>query len=440
LLYYAAPKAWRNVILIVVSCLFYAWDGTGHLALLLVSVIVNYFIGRGITNSISKSKSWLVVGICFNVALLLYFKYRNFFISSFVGDDYLTKLVLPIGISFYTFHQLSMLRDVYRDRTLPKLTFGNAMLYVTYFPQLVAGPIVRYKDIIFQIQDRKETIDKVYWGLRRFIIGLGKKVLIANNCALIANAVFDNDIVNQSSGAMWVGTLAYTLQIFFDFSGYSDMAVGLGSLFGFRLPENFNQPYISKSIKEIWTRWHISLSTWFRDYVYIPLGGSKGSPIRTYFNLYLVFLLTGFWHGASWSFIFWGAFNGLFLVIERLGFDLVLQKIPKVFSWFYAMIIFMIGLVFVRIELIHDAFSFINKLFVWDWEGKQAIHLLNQSTIFWMLLGVILSLTKKPILFTKENETLKMEILTNGLLLLVLLLSVMQLVHSSFNPFIYFNF
>lgn len=435
-----APKAWRNVLLIVVSCLFYAWDGTGHLALLLVSVIVNYFIGRGITNSISKSKSWLVVGICFNVALLLYFKYRNFFISTFVGDDYLTKLVLPIGISFYTFHQLSMLRDVYRDRTLPKLTFGNALLYVTYFPQLVAGPIVRYKDIIFQIQDRKETLDQVYWGLRRFILGLGKKVLIANNCALIANAVFSESSYYQSSGAIWLGTLAYTLQIFFDFSGYSDMAVGLGALFGFRLPENFNQPYTARSIKDFWRRWHISLSTWFRDYVYIPLGGSKKTKTRTYVNLSIVFLLTGFWHGASWSFLFWGAFHCLFLILERSGFDRLLAKIPTLFSWLYALILVMIGWVFFRVESFQEAVDFVVRMFIWDSNGVQAIHLLNESSILWLVIGIVLSLIPKPLVFLKENESTSLALTTNLVLLGILLLSILQLVQSSFNPFIYFNF
>lgn len=294
ILYYLCPKVARNGMLTFISVLFYAWGGLGHLALLLGSILVNFFFVQRIRKNELLAKKWLITGVVFNVLLLLYFKYRNFFLEIAFPSDEIAHIILPVGISFYTFHQLSMLVDIYKDRSLPKPNFSNTVLYITLFPQLVAGPIVRYNFIANQLLQRKESLDLLYKGIQLFIIGLAKKVILANSLAVLADSIFESKYDFLTMGAVWLGILAYTLQIYFDFSGYTDMALGLGKMFGFQLPENFNFPYIAKSIKEFWRRWHISLSTWFRDYVYIPLGGSKASKSRTYFNLIIVFALTGF--------------------------------------------------------------------------------------------------------------------------------------------------
>lgn len=332
LTYYLFPRFGKNAVLLFFSLLFYAWGGTGLTLLLIASVTLNFLIAKQINRRI-YAKRWLIAGITGNVLLLVIFKYTGFFVEN-IGLLFHTDtsdwvhIALPIGISFYTFHQISMLRDIYQNPELPKVHYFRTMLYVVFFPQLVAGPIVRYKDIIYQLKERYESLDQLALGIKRFIVGLFKKVIIANTLAGIADAIMDSDHATLSTGAVWLGILAYTLQIYFDFSGYSDMAIGLARMFGISLLENFEFPYIARSIKEFWRRWHISLSTWFRDYVYIPLGGNRVGPVRNYINLFLVFALTGFWHGASWSFLFWGVFHGVFLIIERLGFDRVLERAP----------------------------------------------------------------------------------------------------------------
>lgn len=439
--YYLCPKIAKNWILTLISLVFYAWGGMGHFALLFGSIIVNYLFVQAIRKTDQHAKKWLVIGIVFNLLILLFFKYRNFFLDIVLPTDEITKLVLPVGISFYTFHQLSMLVDIYKDRTLPKPSFGNTLLYITLFPQLVAGPIVRYNFIAQQLVSRKETSERFYRGIQLFIKGLAKKVILANTLALLANSIIDSNPDYLTSSAAWLGAIAYTLQIYYDFSGYTDMALGLGLLFGFELPENFNLPYTAKSIKEFWRKWHISLSTWFRDYVYIPLGGSKNGNSRTYFNLLVVFLLTGFWHGASWSFVFWGMFHGTFLLVEKLGFDKIVSRIPSFFSWMYTMLIVLIGWVFFRIVEFSTAWNYVLELFSFDTSGKSFYKYLNSELSFFLVLGILFSVFSWSFLKRYiKPESMLIQFLKNILLLILFFYCVLKLTNSSYNPFIYFNF
>ena len=313
-------------------------------------------------------------------------------------------------------------------------------MYIGFFPQLVAGPIVRYNDIIHQIRTRKETISLFNSGIERFIIGLFKKVIVANACGLLIDTILKNDVEILSTSAAWLGIGAYAFQIYFDFSGYSDMAIGLGRMFGFEILENFNFPYISKNIREFWRRWHISLSTWFRDYVYIPLGGNKSSVNKTYRNLLIVFLLTGFWHGATWSFVFWGVFHGLFIIIERLGFSKILDKLPSVVSWTYTFLIVLVGWVFFRIEDFNKALSFVGVMFDFsNRDGISGFNFLNAENSSVLILAAIMS---APILARFKENKLSSSVLfiKNIGLILMFLYVVMAINFGSYNPFIYFKF
>lgn len=439
--YLLCPKVAKNWLLTILSLVFYAWGGTGHFALLLFSIIINYLFIGAIRKSAKNAKKWLVTGIVFNLLILLYFKYRNFFLGIVVPADEITALVLPVGISFYTFHQLSMLVDIYKDRSLPKPSFGNSLLYVSLFPQLVAGPIVRYSFIAHQLVERKESVERFYAGIQLFIKGLAKKVIIANSMAVLANSIFDSNPDHLTTSAAWLGAIAYTLQIYYDFSGYTDMALGLGLLFGFDLPENFRLPYTAKSIKEFWRKWHISLSTWFRDYVYIPLGGSKNGHSRTYFNLLVVFLLTGFWHGASWSFVFWGLFHGIFLMLEKLGLEKVLVRIPSFLSWTYTLLIVLIGWVFFRITEFSTAWNYVIELFSFDTIGKSYNKYINNESLFFLIIGIAFSVFSWRFLFKIINlESPIVQFAKNNILLVLFFYCVLKLTNSSYNPFIYFNF
>jgi alginate O-acetyltransferase complex protein AlgI len=448
--YYLSPRNGKNIVLLIFSLLFYLWSGTGLTLLLITSVTINFAIATQI-NKQKQAKNWLVTGIIFNILLLVFFKYTGFLIDNLLGlfqtqNSGWFKVALPLGISFYTFHQISMLRDIYRDPQLPKVNYPRTLLYVVFFPQLVAGPIVRYKDIVYQLIERKESIQQVALGIKRFIVGLFKKVIIANTMAAIADSIMDANQATLTTSAAWLGILAYTLQIYFDFSGYSDMAIGLSRMFGIRLLENFEFPYIATSIKDFWRRWHISLSTWFRDYVYIPLGGNRVSKTRIYINLFLVFVLTGFWHGASWSFIFWGVFHGFFLIIERLGFDTVLNRVPLILRWAYTMFIVMIGWIFFRIEVFSDACSYIGHLFTSQSGAvKTWIYFLDNERITIVILAIIMSvLPFNNWLKTTENPSgIGNQLILLGrtlLLIIAFLYCVMELTSSSYNPFIYFNF
>lgn len=456
LLYYLFPKNYRNHLLLLLSLIFFAWGGVSNTIIFLFSILVNFAVAQKINSSNSR-KTWLTIGLIFNITILVIFKYLNFLIENINGLDQLIssdnsplieniKIVLPLGISFYTFHQMSMLWDIYRRQEKIKFTLLESALYVSFFPQLIAGPIVRYKDIIEQIRDRKENISLFNSGVERFIIGLSKKVILANTAAALADNVFSYNHAELNTFAAWIGIIAYTLQIYFDFSGYSDMAIGLGRMFGFRILENFNLPYTAKSIQEFWRRWHISLSTWFRDYVYIPLGGNQISDKRTYLNLLIVFLLTGFWHGATWSFVFWGIFHGFFIVFERLGFKSILTKIPSFFSWAYTMLVVVIGWVFFRIEHFSEATSFLYKMFGIGEKGQlDAQYFLDNENGIILLIGILLSInffvSKESSIYSAIKEKLtNLVLFRQSILLILFLYCIILLNSSSYNPFIYFKF
>jgi len=330
-LYYLSPRRFRNLVLVLASLLFYIWGAGTIVFALLGSIAVNYLVGLRIERAIDEgerrsAQRWLALGVVVNVALLGWFKYVNFGVATAqevldaLGLPYMpwADVLLPIGISFYTFHALSYLVDIYRGTARHLVAAIDFALYITFFPQLIAGPIVRFHEIRDQLVRRRETSAAFAAGVYRFSFGLGKKVLIADNVAPVVNAIFSTPTGELSTGAAALGAVAYAVQLYFDFSGYSDMALGLAQMFGIRLPENFDRPYSSRSITEFWRRWHMSLSRWFRDYLYIPLGGNRGTPLQTYRNLVIVFLITGLWHGANWTFILWGAYHGTLLLIERV--------------------------------------------------------------------------------------------------------------------------
>jgi alginate O-acetyltransferase complex protein AlgI len=454
----------QNYFLLFASLIFYAWGGVSYTVIMLASIILNYFTGIGIDflSSPKNKKLLLVTGVVLNLSLLVIFKYLNFLIASansFLPFNYKltqTHIALPIGISFFTFHGLSYIIDVYRGRIQSQKNLSIIALYIILFPQLIAGPIIRYKVIYHQFEQRYITIAKFAHGIKRFVIGLGKKVLIANAFAAIADKIFSADVSQLPASTAWLGIISYTIQIYFDFSGYSDMAVGLGRMFGFTIPENFNLPYISQSIKEFWRRWHISLSTWFRDYLYIPLGGNQLSEAKTYRNLVLVFFLCGLWHGASWTFLAWGIYHGLFLVLERGKIGALIGKMWKPLRHIYALLVVMIGWVFFRSETFAQAFNFIEVLFGAHAHQSELIpawHYLSNETVFLLLMAIIFStnLPKHGYIILKRN-LVKMRfysirrsmaiqtIVLDFTLLFIFCVSVFSLAGSSYNPFIYFRF
>ncbi|MBL1281103.1 MAG: MBOAT family protein [Fluviicola sp.] len=456
--YYISPKKYRNTILLIFSLVFYAWGGVSYSLILIASILFNFLFAKQIEKNNSRKKTWLAMGLTVNVLVIVSFKYIDFFISNiswikslFVKNSEeieLLQIVLPLGISFFTFQQMSMLWDLYRNENRKKTSLKSTALYISFFPQLIAGPIVRYNDIIDQISSRKETLLQFRYGIQRFIIGLGKKIILANACGEIADNIMDLNIDFIDTPTAWLGIIAYTLQIYFDFSGYSDMAIGLGKMFGFTILENFNLPYISKNITEFWRRWHISLSTWFKDYVYIPLGGNRNGSNRMYRNLLIVFLLTGFWHGATWSFVLWGLYHGIFLIIEKVGFLKVLRKIPQLIQWFYAIIIVMIGWVFFRIEELPDAISFIGRMF-----GVGESANVNSSVLAYLnnervlILGIAILVSTSLFQKVKEQQFYKsvkpntvFQILSDSSLIFIFFISIVYINSGSYNPFIYFRF
>jgi len=362
LIYYLAPRASKNIVLLLTSLLFYAWGEVFYIGVMLLSIISNYVVGKLIFNAQGASCNritslvYLTIGVIINIGLLISFKYANFITNntneilslfSFSAID-LKPIHLPLGISFFSFQAISYIVDVYRKEVKAQNNIFNLALYISLFPQLIAGPIVRYHDVELQIIDRSHSIEIFSSGVQRFIIGMAKKMLIANPLGEVADNVFALPANDLTMPLAWIGILSYTLQIYFDFSGYSDMAIGIGRMFGFQFQENFNYPYIANSLREFWKRWHISLSTWFRDYVYIPLGGSRMSTLRVYINLLVVFLLTGLWHGASWNFVVWGMFHGFFLASEHMGFSKILNKIWQPIQHLYLVLVIIASWVFFR--------------------------------------------------------------------------------------------
>jgi len=440
ILYFVVPKKYKNTILLLLSLLFYAWGEGIYIAFLLLSIVGNFFCAKKISQ---KGKVPLFFGVLFNILLLGVLKYALFFTETLNSVFHLhissPHIHLPIGISFFTFQALSYIIDVYRKKIHVQKSITKLGLYISLFPQLIAGPIVRYSDIESEIDTRTINLQKVTEGAQRFIIGLSKKVLIANTLASTADLILDGNTDLLSSPIAWLGILCYTFQIYFDFSGYSDMAIGLGKMFGFSFPENFHYPYISTSIREFWQRWHISLSSWLKDYLYIPLGGNRKGMYRTYVNLIIVFLLCGLWHGAAWNFILWGGYYGIFLVLERIGFiQNFLKKIPKLFLHIYALLVVIIGWVFFRIESIPQAFLYIQHMFTFSEWNNFASQLQYYFTPKFSILFLCAILASTPIAQLVKRKYRMYFI--QPILILLLLLCSLELASGSYNPFIYFRF
>jgi alginate O-acetyltransferase complex protein AlgI len=365
--YFAVPRRWRNGVLLVASLAFYAWGEAPYLVLVLGSVLFNYAIGGAIGRAQDPRarKRWLAAGVTGNLAVLAVFKYANFAFANVnalapvlaITPLAVAAIPLPLGISFFTFHAISYVVDVYKRNAHAERNLPRFALYILLFPQLIAGPIIRWRDIALQLPDREQRMADFAYGVRRFVLGLGKKVLIANTLGRVADQIFALPTAELTTPLAWLGLVCYTLQIYFDFSGYSDMAIGLMRMFGFRILENFNYPYIARSIREFWRRWHISLSNWFRDYLYIPLGGNQRGERRAYANLVIVFLLCGLWHGASWPFVLWGAWHGAFLVAERAGVDRLLRRSGPL-AHLYALLAVMGGWVLFRCETLTQAVGY----------------------------------------------------------------------------------
>ncbi len=455
--YYLVPQKLKNIVLLIASILFYSWGAPRFIFVILGTTFVDFYLVRWMSLSESRfrRRALLTLSVSINLGLLFYFKYSNFFIDNLnaalsvagIKEIGWAKLILPIGISFYTFETITYVVDVYRKIHKPLTNFWDYQLYIILFPKLIAGPIIRYNDLADQITDRSanDTLDNRLTGFYRFIIGLAKKVLIANHMGLVADSVFTNDFSGINSYTAWMGIIAYTFQIYFDFSGYSDMAIGLGRMIGFRFSENFHNPYISQSITEFWRRWHISLGSWMRNYLYIPLGGNKvKTKSRLYFNLWLVFLASGLWHGASWSFVLWGAYHGTFLVMERIFLLRVYEKIGKIASAMLTFFIVVIGWVFFRVENISEAFYFLKKMFAFnfnyipDWD----IEFLTYFII--AILFSFFAFSKKgqqiqDKIFVEEYS-LKKHVSMSFIAVCLFVLSLSSITSFGFNPFIYFRF
>jgi len=457
IIYSVVGKKLKNWVILIASVFFYAWGAPKFVFLLVGSTIITFYLVRLMHNAEVRNRKrvFLVLSIILNLGLLMYFKYANFFVENvnsalqLLGIEAIgwVNVMLPIGISFYTFQTLTYSVDVYRKVHQPLDKIHDYLLYIMSFPQMIAGPIVRFNTIADQIVDRDEKIDDKLTGFIRFSIGLAKKVLIANVMGEQADIIMNSDIGGIDTVMAWTGILAYTFQIYFDFSGYSDMAIGLGKMMGFKFPENFNNPYISQSITEFWRRWHITLGAWMRDYLYIPLGGSKVSTKRRlYFNLWFVFLVSGLWHGASWSFVVWGAYHGFFLVAERLfllKFYKIIGKIPSVIITF---LIVVVGWVFFRIEQYDLAIEYLSKMFIWE-AGAAEFHVIPSFMLFFILAFVFsfstlfkAGLKVDNFLFSTENYKNIVLYCLVGAGLVLFALSLSSITSTGFNPFIYFRF
>lgn len=427
LLYFTVPKRMRNLILFLGSLIFYGWGEPKFILIMLFSTISDYVHGLYIyqfleRNERKKAKILLFSSIGINLLVLGIFKYTGLF-------------PLPIGISFYTFQTMSYTIDIYKKEVEIQKNLLNFGVFVTMFPQLVAGPIVKYKTIEPELNERKVTAEQIRYGIGRLITGLGKKVLLANNIGMLWEYAYALEGNERTMLLAWMGAAAYALQIYFDFSGYSDMAIGLGAMIGFHFPENFNYPYIAESVTDFWRRWHISLSSWFKEYVYIPLGGNRKGMKRQIFNILVVWTLTGVWHGAGLQFLFWGLWFALFLIIEKLGFLKVLEKLPKVCGFFYTMFIVLISWVFFASESLADSMVYLGTMFGIGNTGFINTDTLYQISNYYVLflLGIFFSMPfgkKMKLSFGLENVYL----------LCIFLLSVAYIVDASYNPFLYFRF
>ena len=451
IVYYLVPWKIKNIILLIASLVFYAWGEPIYIILMLLSITFNYFMGRDIDfnrDEPIKKKRSLIFAIVVNLIILGFFKYYTFFIQT-INDIFSVhipyrELALPIGISFYTFQTLSYISDLYCGKTEVQKNILNFGLYVSMFPQLIAGPIIKYVDVAAQIEHRKLSIDRFGSGAMFFIRGLAKKVLLANNIGLLHSAIVGMEFSEISVLTAWIGALAYTLQIYFDIGGYSDMAIGLGRMFGFSFTKNFDYPYISKSITEFWRRWHISLSTWFKEYVYIPLGGNKVSVPRHLINIMIVWFLTGLWHGASWNFVAWGLYYGILLLVEKYILGRLTSKMPHILQHLYLMVIVMIGWVFFFSPGMSYALTYIKCMFTIGSAG-----LVDKTALYYLTTNIILILicligstpyvhqVFKSVILKKKKKHIRSAVIIYAALFVMV---IAYLVSATYNPFLYFRF
>ena len=455
----------KNLWLLAVSIVFYAWGEAIFVFLMLGSTLANYLLGLWLEKQTAPApKKWaLAAAVAINIGLLAFFKYSNFAVNNLnlllgelkLGAVHWDVVRLPIGISFFTFHALSYIIDIYRRKSPAARNPADVALYIFFFPQLIAGPILRWSAIAPQIARRIITREGFVEGIRRFIQGLAKKMILANTMAVTADQIFALPASGLSTVLAWVGALSYTLQIYFDFSGYSDMAIGLGRVFGFEFIENFNYPYVAQSVKDFWRRWHISLSSWFRDYLYLPLGGNRGSAARTSFNLVTVFFLCGLWHGASWTFVIWGLYHGLFLILERTRFGARVEALPQSLRHVYTLVVVMMGWVLFRADTLPQALNFLGAMFGLSHAtaSQPLFRYLTNQAVWAILIGVILSTPVWPRLtgWLKRDDEASTSvapallrafgILIEPLVMIALfVVSAAWLAAGTYNPFIYFRF
>jgi alginate O-acetyltransferase complex protein AlgI len=451
ILYYALGNDLRNLVLLAASLFFYAWGEPIYVLLMCGSIIINYCIGRllGKDDMLNiKRKFLLIISLVFNLGCLAYFKYFGMIIGSIASigswDLNIETPVLPIGISFYTFQSLSYVIDAYRRKIRPQKHLILFALYITMFPQLIAGPIVNYADVESQLANRNIPLKNFYAGMQRFLWGLGKKVLLANNIGLLWFEIKAMPTGDISVFMAWIGIIAFTLQIYFDFSGYSDMAIGLGKMLGFRFKENFRYPYISQSISEFWRRWHISLGSWFKEYVYIPLGGSRVSKWKMIRNIFIIWFLTGLWHGASWNFVLWGLYFGTFILIEKLFLLKAMERCPKIIRHIYLLLFIVIGWVFFEFNNLKDILSFLQVMFGVGgnllFDTQAVVQLSSYAFLYIVCIIAASPLPKRLALLFKRNHCNTYWLAVNLCDCVLMILVTAYMVGSTFNPFIYFRF
>lgn len=459
----------KNCFLLFSSLFFYAWGGINYLFIMLSVIFIN-FIGGSIlhkfSNEIRKKKVVLAVVVILNLAILFFFKYFNMLvvgIEAFMQKDKgllekmscmlsmegtgslgIAYIVLPIGVSFYIFQALSYVIDVYYGKAKIQKNILDFALYVSFFPQLIAGPIVKYSDVALQIKERKEHIALFNSGIKRFCYGLGKKVIIANTFGQVADEIWALETGTLGMAVAWLGAISYTIQIYYDFSGYSDMAIGLGRMFGFEFKENFNYPYLSSSVQEFWRRWHMSLSTWFKEYVYIPLGGNRKGNMRTYFNIFIVFLLTGVWHGANFTFIVWGLMYAVLQILERLFLKRILDKNPiKLFNHMYTMLAVIIGWVYFRSETIMQANEYIVQMFSFETSNNSVLSFLSMKVLVLFVVAILCGGILQKVLgglYRKVRSNMVIQNVDFACQICILVYSIVLIISGTYNPFIYFQF
>lgn len=440
-IYFLTPKKLKNLSLLILSLIFYSWGEPRYFLLMIASIFVDYFISINIEKNNKNKKIkilLLAISIIFNVGILFFFKYINFFIENINSIFNMSlnnvKITLPLGISFYTFQTMSYTIDVFLGKVKAEKNIINFGAFVCLFPQLIAGPIVKYIDISKELKNRDINLDEIQEGIRLFILGLGSKVLIANNIGSLWNEVETMGFNNISTILAWMGIIAFSLQIYFDFNGYSLMAIGLGKILGFNFPNNFNYPYESRSITEFWRRWHITLGQWFKQYVYIPLGGNRLGRARTYFNLFIVWFLTGLWHGASYNFILWGLYFFILICMEKNGLLNLLNK-HKLISHIYTIFFILVGWVLFAVIDLNQIINFLKKMFIFN-AGNEWIYYLRNYIITYTIAIIFSTSFLKKI----YNKFVKNNIVDTIILITIFLLSIAYLVDSSYNPFLYFRF